>query len=501
MNKKIDKSKISTVLILFVLFFVILFICNLFVNTHDDIQTIGTPSIKEAFDYSINYGNGRYLGNLIVTVLCNRMMINNLVRACSILFLICVIPALFDRFKSTDILLSAVLVLGILTSFFGSVYVWSHGFYNYVPPVVLLLLSVYILKYINKNEVSKTMNAFLAFALILLGVFQQLFSENTTVVNCIVAFVIFALSIKYNKCRFACSAFFVSALCGGALMYLGPKIMGIGNKLDFYRGSIFDDDFIGHLTENFAVITSSTYKMIVLIIAYFILFSLNIFSNKSNAFKKSKLLVIASLIILPVLVGMMSLLSLNCDKPFSLIIASAGIILYLIYFLLLLLCVNKLFSKKTFTVFATLMVIALLSVGELVIVYPVRIRCLYITYILLCIAFFSLLKEGLMYFNEASKKLCKLLAYTSLVAIIALLIVTYIPIKQANDARLDYIDEQMSQHKTTIEMVELPNDNWLVDANDTNLNAIVYNYGNPEEMDFVYITYNEYLSKTNIDTE
>ena len=58
----------------------------------------------------------------------------------------------------------------------------------------------------------------------------------------------------------------------------------------------------------------------------------------------------------------------------------------------------------------------------------------------------------------------------------------------------------MSQHKTTIEMIELPNDNWLVDANNTNLNAIVYNYGNPDEMDFVYITYDEYIKKTNIDT-
>ena len=54
----------------------------------------------------------------------------------------------------------------------------------------------------------------------------------------------------------------------------------------------------------------------------------------------------------------------------------------------------------------------------------------------------------------------------------------------------------MSQHKTTIEMVELPNDNWLVDANNTNLNAIVYNYGNPDEMNFVYITYSEYMKKT-----
>ena len=501
MNKKFLKSKTNTLLLLGLLFLVILFICNLFVNTHDDIYTIGTPSIKEAFDYSINYGNGRYLGNLLVTFLCNRMVINNIVRACSIFFIICIIPVLFGRFKNTEILLSTGLVLGILTSFFGSVYVWSHGFYNYVPPVVLLLLSVYLLKCMTEKRINKFVNVFLTIILALCGFCQQLFSENSTVINCVVALIIFAISIKNKKCRAEGFVFLISNIGGAALMYFGPKAMDLGDKLDFYRGSIFGNDFIAHITENLTVISSTPIYMMVLIIAYFILFSLNILNDKGKSFKEKKLLICVLLITLPIIVGILSFSTLSDNRAINLFLSSLGIILYLFYFFLLIYCANKLFSKETSKVFTTLMIIALISVGELVFVYPIRARCFYITYILLCIAFFTLFKEGINDLSETSKKICSITIKISTIAVFVLLICIYIPIKQANDARLEYINEQMSQHKTTIEMVELPNDNWLVDANNTNLNAIVYNYGNPDEMNFVYITYSEYMKKTNIDTQ
>ena len=66
---------------------------------------------------------------------------------------------------------------------------------------------------------------------------------------------------------------------------------------------------------------------------------------------------------------------------------------------------------------------------------------------------------------------------------------------RVNNVKMAYIREQLAEGKTTIEVIKLPFGRWIHNPDFSASNKQDFNQGNPDEMEFVFIDYDEYKSR------
>ena len=112
----------------------------LFVYSGDDWQWAQTPLTFQSF--ASPYLNGRYVGNFIVILLCQNIIIRGLIITTilnSLVFLISKIT------KVNFLLIWFFLILMPLDIFKESI-VWASGFANYVTSTLMLIICLILLK-------------------------------------------------------------------------------------------------------------------------------------------------------------------------------------------------------------------------------------------------------------------------------------------------------------------------------------------------------------------
>ena len=142
MNKSVLKSHIVTIFV----FITIGLISFFFIPTHDDLINLSCTEIKEAFKSSLYYGNGRFLGNFLVSVFLNNEICDSLIRMVVFGGTVVLSAILISGYRASSICVSFFLYLGIGLPIFKQSVVWGHGFYNYAPLVFFILLVLTLLK-------------------------------------------------------------------------------------------------------------------------------------------------------------------------------------------------------------------------------------------------------------------------------------------------------------------------------------------------------------------
>ena len=137
--------------IVFVLFAYIAW-CSPLVS--DDLQFAGYgfTTLRELAHFSLNYGNGRLLGNLLSGILSNNRVLYSLVSGFCTAVIAVMIPKAAGAENNVSYLLSALFLILCSSEMFSQVYTWTCGFSNYVPPVAIALTVVYLV--LNYNKVS-----------------------------------------------------------------------------------------------------------------------------------------------------------------------------------------------------------------------------------------------------------------------------------------------------------------------------------------------------------
>ena len=74
------------------------------------------------------------------------------------------------------------------------------------------------------------------------------------------------------------------------------------------------------------------------------------------------------------------------------------------------------------------------------------------------------------------------------------MLITFINISKLNDIRTDYVEKQLSEGKTTINLIKIPDEQLLNLPNELYEYKYTFNHGVPEEMAFTPIDYEEYLT-------
>ena len=187
-------------------------------------------SINKLIEFSKNIDlNGRYFGNIIVTILTKSKIVRGI-------FLSTVLTGIFqiiNKKMKIDYIYIALLLLIMPLDVLRQSIVWTSGFANYALSTLILLLILYLyqkLWNINKFKVKK------AISLFILSFIGSLIIENMTIF-----LVMFGISIniinliKFKRININYMLSLLGTITGAILMFIHPVYLNVLIGNDTYR--------------------------------------------------------------------------------------------------------------------------------------------------------------------------------------------------------------------------------------------------------------------------
>ena len=252
MNKTISLGRVlaklfqkrSVLCIFFLSFFFFAFVMLCAPYASDDLEFGNLPytHLSEYLQYALEYGNGRLLGNLTAILLSSVRWLNVLVKAAVLSSMVVLIPSALDLHGAGYSLLTLLLMCTVDPTLFGEVYVWTSGFSNYMPPVWMSLVILFLFRRYHRlcGLGGKPMKLAIFVSVFFLGLASQLFIEHSSGVNVLMAFSAFVLFYRRKELgrRELAGVWLVATVLGLALMLLIPKLFYIpNNHTDTYRST------------------------------------------------------------------------------------------------------------------------------------------------------------------------------------------------------------------------------------------------------------------------
>lgn len=179
--------------------------------------------------------NGRYLGNLLVLLITRSKALKIIIMTAGVLAL----PALVSRIADKRLFLLFPLCLILLfvmpSDLFRQTIVWASGFSNYVPPVLITLIYILIIKNVLGDTAPQYKKG-TALGVFLLGLCGALFMEHVTLYNILLGFVVWIFAkIKFKRFFREHTAFLSGAIIGAALMFTNSSYGFISSGKDQYH--------------------------------------------------------------------------------------------------------------------------------------------------------------------------------------------------------------------------------------------------------------------------
>ena len=221
-------KKYQKELILYIIIFVFLMcISYLMPLTHDD----AVYSVRRDYLWCLRKYNGRYIANLLTIPLCSNVVLRMTYKSVMILGIVLMIRKLFS-IKSLAV--NFILILLILVPgkpVYADTYTWTAAFGGYVPPVLLLLISMILLNKIMNNPSEKHNRSMIA-VLFFVNILMQLFAENSSVVHLFIygCIVIYSLYKKKNVPGLWIAS--MGLLIGSIIMFCGPMVLKTADLSD-----------------------------------------------------------------------------------------------------------------------------------------------------------------------------------------------------------------------------------------------------------------------------
>lgn len=478
MTKNKYLSATICVLVVFIMVGILTFF---FAPTHDDLIDLNCKSFAGAFEKALFYGNGRFLGNMFVAVFLNNDILDSLFRTIVIVGIVVLSAVVTNGYKTSAILLSSFLYLGISIPIFRQSYVWGHGFYNYVPPVFCLLVVLALTKWCIKNNKSKLYYGSIPIVF-LVSFAAQLFSENCSTINGLICLLILCWAYKSKRWISVSVAALAGSVFGAVCMFVGPTLLGAGDRLDEYRS--VSTGLWGIITtaarNAFEILNTISASWGICLAVSAIIF----LSMKSKGLHICWVYkaVVAIFPIFAAIQGLnnFSVIKLAFDLGFLVYIACVAVVF----------C--KLFDRKVLLRILIFLSIAILSVLQLLVVSPIGPRCMFVTV--------SILSVGVLYVfsiinDEDSKLVEKYINGMACLTIVlyAVLLIIYMKAFSVHRVRMEYGFEQLKAGNKQIEIIELPYEAMFHCPNESYVYYYTFNHGDKDEMSFAYITYEEYL--------
>lgn len=443
--------------------------------------------------------NGRYLGNAFSGMLGCSAVCRALFRSGVMLGVVLAVCRLCKVQKISGYFLATALTIALPPMLFGQTYGWAAGFFNYVPPLFLLLLYLCGAAplFVDENKPDRWYHGGLFF---LLGFCTQFFVENVTVAMCLLSGILWGVFfITRKRCSWKLSGHFLGTAAGAVLMFLAPGYQNVGSE-GYRQASHTLFGMLETAKTNFFTITKYTTEENWLLIGAITLFCLLLLCKWESKTQKERRWKTVSLLCLTVpLVFFYAnrhiLESLRFSGTLQTMTFLADIAFNLLYLaglgLTICLCVKDSGYK---TRMLLCLLAAVLSIAPLTVVNPIGPRCFYTSHLLLvCLA---LLTGG--YALQGKRQALALRLPAILVS--AAVLVSYLWIAMWNGRveaiRIARTEQQMAEHAETIVLPSYP---YLAYVHGGDGPAIqnYYYYETPGDIDFQFISYRDWVLQGN----
>lgn len=233
MKSKYFKNNNQFIITFFIVLFLLL-ITYLFPYTGDDWAWGSQFGLDQIASWFKNY-NGRYAGNIIVTILTRSRLLRSIIMTLTILSIIYLIKNIVNKKKENLFYIALALFLTLPRPIFRQAIVWTSGFTNYAISIALTLIYIYINKDIlTKNKENKSIK--FCISIFILAFCSALFIENLTIYNIILSGSIIVFSqIKYKKISNINISYLSGAIIGAITMFSNSAYYNIAKNNDFYR--------------------------------------------------------------------------------------------------------------------------------------------------------------------------------------------------------------------------------------------------------------------------
>lgn len=454
---------------LIMIFAVISAVCLIFQG--DDFIWYFVYDIEEMSDFQIP--NGRYFTNCLTHLMVKFPLIRYVIFTGAMSALIIVITHLIDFEKKSGVMkygLSFSLLALLPTSVYSNTMTWISGFTNYAISILLTLVYVFYCFKIMFDRTYIPSKIWLVFASVL-GLAGALCVENISIYN--ILFGIFSIIIIFKLRK----RFFASNI-----LYLITSVVGfiIMMSADAY-GEIFkkeQNDSLGmrHVEISFSDIFMQIYRstapeyarqffVIHILIAFcFLYLYYKADKNDWNTAKKRYGKICINITALYAVYS----LWINCfedlvEFDISMRLKALEAAFVFVYLISLIYLAFTLLEADKFLRFTIYLISTIIVVAPFAVVNPVSPRCFFadaVFWILLSGELFFACFEKFVFFR--SNELRNLICIASLLAGIFICNMN-ISNKIWNNIRIDYIREQVNENKKTIEIIELPYDNLVLD--------------------------------------
>lgn len=491
-------KKNNKIILLGCVFLFFLIISYLFPYTNDDWAWGSQIGLDRLDNFFKNY-NGRYLGNLLVLLLTRYRIIKAITIALSLTLITIFSSKIVDKKNYTLLLIGTILVLLLPQPIFSQAFAWTSGFANYVPPILLVIIWIYINKNLFENVQVNISNWFIL-PIFLLGVCTCLFMEHVTIYAVILGiFIIIYSKIKKLKINISQIAYSIGTFVGSILMFQNEAYHHIVKGDDFYRevpkdGLIMQSikRYINTIYDN--LIMNNT--VILILISICLLFLFYKFIYKNNKFKYKKLANLSiSFIVFYSIYALISEFFPNWEI-FKLVYKVGEAFLTAIYFIALVIFIfilpNDIDKKKLYFFLGSIVLLTL----PLLIVSPVTPRCFYPMYVMFSIFVISLINECFKYiksniFYKSINYILKCIILISMFYIFCIIFSAF----YVTNKMINYIDMQIENASTEIVLPKTVYENYMKHPyphNDENMARFKLYYNIPKNLEIKFVDYEEW---------
>jgi len=472
------QERTGSVLCLAGLFLALFLLCRLF-------PVVGDDWFREALGASLHSPldllravasrwastNGRALGNLLAYAAGSRPLLRELMRAGFALALIALLAGVTRLGGWRGLLLWTAAALALPRDMFCQIYPWAAGFFNYVPPVVMLLACLVLVRPVLEGEELKEAHGRTA-ALFLLGFGQQLFVENNTLYALCAALVLLVwYRLERRRWSPALLALLLGCVLGAALLFASPSYRLVGREGAAYQSGLSGGlaGLIASARENLWTVARSL--ILDCPVLYGSLTVLALLLGRKRRDLPHQLLALG-------LVASCSWLAWGGWLP----LAAAFVWALLLTAALLLWLPGR--ASRAQALFFLLS--APVAAGPLLFVNPIGPRCLFLSYVLLLLAAGTALRA----LGPGRSLLTGLVPGVLAAAVLGLCFSVYLPLHQVELQRSQILEEALASGASEAVLPAYSHGGWLWDADNAPKMEQRYYHSTPGDLAITFVPQN-----------
>lgn len=451
-----------------ILFMCLLLICYFFPYTHDD-WAWGTEIGIDRLNSLFNNYNGRWAGNIFVIILTRFRILRAVIESVILVLISFFSKKVIFGNETKHSYIIDIFLLMMPVGIFAQSIAWTAGFSNYIPPVLIVLVYIYI----NRNVISgdlQSINNKLIIPLFILGFIGSLFIENITIYNIFLCIYILIREYLIRKKISLSNIFYmIGSIFGTILMFSNSAYRNIANATDNYRtvksGNIIVraiKTFFGNFN-NLLIQSNTIINVVICICMMLLIYKL---LKKENVQKIKKLILklifnffvlFSTYIIFIKFVGNSNVFITLRIK--TIIEGMFSIIFIMSIIFVILVCISNRNQKNRllFEIFSIIM-----QAAPLLIVTPIGPRCFLGTYVFFaiftCDLLYSIFRDKISVIEGIAKK--------GIILVITFFMLIYGYVYYIDFQRNKYIDNNLSLE--TLYLPELPYEKYMQYPNPSN---------------------------------